>query len=356
MGEPGPKSSFFLLGINLGTSRTAVASDRGYRGLTPSVVGYPRDIIAVRLLGKTQVFGDEALEHKSALKLYHPLRDGLIPQDPKSDYNAAGELLRHVIDAAAPGRPGNLSGVIGVPARMPTASRQRLRQLVQNFFSNCLVVSEPFLVAYHLERLANCLLVDIGAGGTTISALRGAAPSPQDQAFLPRGGDYLDERLQEVVNQHQQEVRISSHQARRIKEQFAFVGPPPEPVNVSLRARGKPRRYDLTDELGAVCAGIVPEIVEQLTALLQHFDPEDQEEALQHIYLAGGGSGIRGLAPMIEEKLAAYGAVRVQRLEQPEYAGAMGALRLAAELPPADWDELSLADRPLLEGDGVKSS
>lgn len=350
MGEPGPENHPLLLGINLGTACTAVVSSHGYRALTPSVVGYPRDIIAVRLLGKTQVFGDEALEHKSSLVLYHPLRDGLTPNDGKKDYNAAFELLRHLITAATPDQAGEIGGIIGVPARMSAADREMLQQLARQFFTNRLIISEPFLVAYQLDRLANCLLVDIGAGGVTISALKGAAPSPQDQAFLPRGGSYLDQRLRDVVNQHHPEIRISLHQARQLKEQYAFVGPAPEPVIVTLRARGKPLRYDLTDELGAICAGIVPEIVEQLTALLQGFDPEDQEEALQHIYLAGGGSRIHGLDLRLEQELGDYGPVRVSRVVEPEYAAAQGALRLAAELPPGDWREFRLADRPLETG------
>ncbi|MDF1614239.1 rod shape-determining protein [Desulfurivibrio dismutans] len=346
MSEPSHDNSPLLLGIKLGTACTAVVSSRGYRRLTPSVVGYPRDIIAVRMLGKTQVFGDEALAHKSALALYHPLRDGLAQDGGgKHDYNAAFELLQQVISEARQDEAGDLSAVIGVPARTSHTARAALQHLVEQFCRSALILPEPYLIAHHLNCLANGLIVDIGAGHVTVCAVKGAAPLPQDQAVLPRAGDYLDQQLLAMVNQHHQGVRISLPQARQIKEQYAFVGEPPEPVQVTLRAKGKPGLYDLTDELGTVCASIIPEITEQLAALLQSFDPEDQETVLEHIYLTGGGSRIRGLASKIGEALSEYGSVSVSCVEEPEYAGALGALQLATELPPADWREFGLASR-----------
>ncbi|ADH87235.1 rod shape-determining protein [Desulfurivibrio alkaliphilus] len=343
--QPDHDNSPLLLGIKLGTARTAVVSSRGYRQLTPSVVGYPRDIIAIRLLGKTQVFGDQALAHKSALVLYHPLRDGLAADSGKSNYNAGSELLQQIISEARQGESGDISAVIAVPARTSPAARQTLQQMAAQFCRNALILPEPYLVAYHLNRLANCLLVDIGAGGVTVCAIKGSAPLPQDQAVLPRGGDYLDQQLQALVNQHHQGLHISLTQARQIKEQYGYVGAAPEQVQLTLRAKGKPGLYDLTDELGAVCGSIVPEVVEQLASLLPSFDPEDQETALQHIYLTGGGSRIRRLAGMIAEGMHEYGPVRVSCVDEPEYGGAEGALQLAAELPPADWQEFGLANR-----------
>ena len=41
-----------LLGIDLGTSRTAVMTNQGTKSIMASVVGYPRDLIGVKLLGR----------------------------------------------------------------------------------------------------------------------------------------------------------------------------------------------------------------------------------------------------------------------------------------------------------------
>ena len=67
------------------------------KNITRSIVGYPKDIIGIKYIGKAQVFGDEALTNRSALTLYHPLEDGVVREASEKDYNAALELLKFVI-------------------------------------------------------------------------------------------------------------------------------------------------------------------------------------------------------------------------------------------------------------------
>lgn len=332
-----------LLGIDLGSATTAVVSNRGYRNSIPSVVGYPKDIIAIKMLGKTQVFGDEALEKHSALTLYHPMRDAVIQEGGKRDYNASAELLRHVIGLATNGEAGPVSGIIAAPARTSPAGKEALQRIASQLLDAALVISDPILVAYHLDQLDKCLVIDIGASTIDICAVKGTVPSPQDQAILPKAGEYIDDRLQSMISQHYPDVQITRNLARRIKEEHGFVGQAAEPVLVTLRSRGKPRQYDVTSELGMVCESIVPEILEQLTSMLKAFDPEDQENALQNIYLAGGGAHLRGLNAKIAEAMRDYGQVLVRSIEEPEYAGARGALRLATDLPLEKWQAFGLS-------------
>jgi rod shape-determining protein MreB and related proteins len=334
-----------LLGIDLGTSRTAVVSSRGYRHMVRSVVGYPKDIIGIKMLGKTQAFGDEALQKKSALVLYHPLEDGVIREGSERDYNAAFELLRHVIELAAEGPVGRVSGIIGVPARASVLNKELLHRIADELLDTALVVSEPFMVAYHLNKLGNCIVIDIGAGTVDLCAMKGTVPAPEDQVTLLKGGDYIDERLAAAIAQHYPQVQLTRNLVRTIKEEHAFVGEPEGPVMVTLRSQGKPAQYDLTTELRQVCESIVPEIVEQLATLIKGFDPEEQQNALDNIVLAGGGSRIRGLDAMIADALREYGRVRVTAIDDSDYAGALGALRLATELPPEHWGKVGFAGR-----------
>ncbi len=338
-------SGQLLLGIDLGTSRTAVVSSRGYRHIIRSVVGYPKDIIGIKMLGKTQAFGDEALQKKSALVLYHPLEDGVIREGSERDYNAAFELLRHVVGLAAEGHEGKVSGIIGVPARASVLNKELLLRIASELLDTALVVSEPFMVAYYLNRLGNCIIIDIGAGTVDICAMKGTVPAPEDQVTLLKGGDYIDERLEAAIGQRYPEVQLTRNLVRTIKEEHAFVGEPDGPVTVTLRSQGKPAQYELTAELRLVCESIVPDIVEQLTTLIKGFDPEDQQDALDNIILAGGGSRIRGLPAMIADALREYGRIRVTVIDDPDYAGALGALRLATELPPEHWDKVGFASR-----------
>src|SRR5688572_31431234 len=71
------------LGIDLGTSRTSVCSSNGVRSTLASYVGYPKDVVAKKLLKRDVLFGDEALEKRLSLDLYRPLGEGVIKQDAK---------------------------------------------------------------------------------------------------------------------------------------------------------------------------------------------------------------------------------------------------------------------------------
>ena len=62
------------LGIDLGTSRTSVSSSNGVRETIASIVGYPKDVVAQKLLKKDVLFGDEAVRHRLSL--------GLLPTAP----------------------------------------------------------------------------------------------------------------------------------------------------------------------------------------------------------------------------------------------------------------------------------
>ncbi|MFZ5775415.1 MAG: rod shape-determining protein [Thermodesulfobacteriota bacterium] len=356
MAEEAHDNGPLLLGIDLGSATTAVVSSRGYRAIIPSVVGYPKDIIAIKLLGKTQVFGDEALANPSALTIYHPLREAVVHHGSRQDYNSAAELLRHVIGLATEGEPGPARAIIAAPPRITPASREALQSIASELLDAALVIADPIMVAYHLDQLDKSLIVDIGATSTVVCAVKGTVPGPQDRAILAKAGDYLDDRLQAMLEQRHPEARVSRVQARRLKEEHGFVGAPPAPVSVTLRAQGKPRQYEVSGELGQVCESIVPEIVEQLIVMLKGFDPEDQDKALQHIFLAGGGARLRGLGEMIARGLRDYGQARVRLIEEPEFAGARGALRLAGELPPERWREYGVVASERLAGGAAGAS
>jgi rod shape-determining protein MreB len=86
----------------------------------------------------------------------------------------------------------------------------------------------------------------------------------------------------------------------------------------------------------------VPEIVEKIEMLVPQFDPEDQEEALKNIYLAGGGSRIKGLDKILVDKLKDYGEVIVSSVNDPDFIGCIGALKMSGDIPPAKWDQIGL--------------
>ncbi len=324
-----------LIGIDLGTSRTSVMSDRGLKTMIDSVVGYPKDLIGVKLLGATHVVGSDALE-RHYLNHYYPLEDGVIKETGDRDQEVAKELIRHVVSLAERQPGDRICGIVGVPARASAFNKEVLLELAREVMDVAMVISEPFMVAYGQDVLLNSIVIDIGAGTVDLCALKGKVPNEEDQVTLLKAGNYIDELLLESIQMRYPNVQINRRIAKAIKEQYAFVGKAPEPVKVTMRENGKPVAVDVTDELELACNAIV----EQIQYLVAGFDPEDQETALGNIILAGGGSRIRNLDGVLTEALKEYGHVRVQAVEDPDYAGCLGGLKLASDLPPDYWDHV----------------
>ncbi|MFU8819412.1 MAG: MamK family actin-like protein [Desulfurivibrio sp.] len=341
--EPVAATRQITVGIDLGTCRTVVITADGEELAIRSVVGYPRDIISRQAVGDGPLFGAEALEKRNFLDLCFPLAEGVIRDASERDYQAARELIHHLIDQVRGDNGGvEVNGIIGVPARASVVNKEVLLKVAHEVMNRTLVVSEPFMVAYALGKLNRCIIVDIGAGTVDICCMKGSVPAPEDQVTTFKGGDYLDDRLEAAIVRRYPGVQITRSLACRIKEEHSFVGEPEKPVEVTLRVDGKPARFDITEEVRTVCESMVPNIVEQVELLIASFDPEDQEEALQNIYLAGCGSRIRGLDRMITAALKDYGTVKVTCVDDPERIGATGALKLAREVPSAHWAEIGL--------------
>ena len=76
-----------------------------------------------------------------------------------------------------------------------------------------------------------------------------------------------------------------------------------------------------------------------LQDLVATYDPEFQAKMRQNILLGGGGSQIRGLGLAIESALDEYGGGNVTTVEEPQYAGSNGALKIALDMPEEYWKE-----------------
>ncbi len=330
----------FILGIDLGTSWTSVITSRGTKYRLRSVVGYPKDLIGVKLLGAAFVVGEEAYANRAYLDLRYPLTDGVLRELTDRDLDVARRLLAHVIELAEPGEDDQVCGVIGVPARASASSKALLLNMAHELLDVVIVLSEPFMVAYSEGKLLNSIVVDIGAGTTDICALRGKLPEAEDQATLLKAGNYLDQRIAAQIAEHWPGVQINTNIACDIKEKHAFVMDSDAEVLAELREDGKPVKLDVTDDIRAACESIVPDIVQQLEVLVRSYSPDQQEAVLQNIVLTGGGSRIRNLDTMISEWMKDYGTVKVIRVDDPDFAGCQGGLNLVSELPPKYWGQV----------------
>ncbi len=342
------------VGIDLGTSRTVIACDNGIRAFVPSFVGYAKDAVTEKMLGKKIVFGSEALKYKMGLDLYKPIENGVISYSNESDENnkeyqkaleVSRELLKHVISLAIQDEKSDdliIRGVVGAPALASLNNKKAILNITKGILQDVLVVSEPFTVAYNMGFLYNALIIDIGAGTVDLCRMHGTIPSEEDQITSLLAGDHIDRTLLTLVQKKYPKANLTVNMIKRFKEENAFVSAQGEKVTINIPVQGKPITYDVTAELRQACREIVPDIVAGIKKLVAGFDPEFQNELKGNIILAGGGSQIVGLKKEIEtymQKTLGYG--RVIKIEEPLFAGANGALMLAKDMPDEYWDEIS---------------
>lgn len=325
------------IGIDLGTSQSSIAASSGVRKTVQSIVGWPKDLVAQKLIKKPIVFGDEALKYRLSVDLYYPLERGVIKKGTSRDEEAAMQLIKALIEMARPASGEKVHVVIGAPAEASVVDQQSLIDGAKDFVDAVMVVSEPFTVAYGLSTLDNALVVDIGAGTVDLCRMHGTFPQEGDQKTLYKAGNYVDQKYYELLVEKHPEGRITQLMAKRSKEASSLVSSAKGVVQLTFPVAGVPFSHDVTEELQKACESIVPEILEALTDLVAEHDPEFQEALRQNIVLAGGGSQIRGLAALIEEYLQELGGGKVRVVDDYVYAGANGALLLAQEADKSYW-------------------
>jgi rod shape-determining protein MreB len=351
-GKEHGKKGVLYVGIDLGTSRTSIAASNGERHTLWSYVGYPKDVVARKLLKRDALFGREAVDKRLSLDLYRPFQKGVIkyvdpgqagmsPELVEKHLQAAKDLVRHALSLARPRKDELLFGVIGAPAEASIENKAQLIEAARSVLDSVMITSEPFAVAYGLDLLEDTLVVDIGAGTVDLCRMHGTMPAAEDQITLTTAGDWLDQQLFALFKKKAPEAEFSIHLVKEVKEKHAFVADAPQPVKVELLVNGKPTVYDLTDEVREGCRLMVPPIVAALHKLIASFDTDFQARLRNNVLLAGGGSRIVGLDKVLEEAMRQrLGSGRVTQVEEPAYAGCNGALKMAHDMPEEYWKKL----------------
>ncbi len=336
------------VGIDLGTSRSAISSANGVRTSIPSFVGYARDVVSRKLLGKDVLYGQEALDHRLSVDLHRPLEKGVLKYSESEaggggddQSRAAKDLINELIRLSEPEEGQKIFAVIGAPAEASFRNKEAILDAARECVDAVILCSEPFAVAYGLDMLQDALVVDIGAGTVDLCRMHGTMPEESDQLTLTTAGDHIDQRLMQVIAERHPEAQFTIGMVKELKERNASVSDAMDRALCELPVEGKPTPFDLTDPIRDCCREIVPPIVEGLAKLISSFDPEFQTRLKNRVLLAGGGSQIKGLDVVLEQQMRErLGAGRVQRVEEPLFGGSNGALKIAQDMPLDLWEQM----------------
>ncbi|MCB9896626.1 MAG: rod shape-determining protein [Planctomycetes bacterium] len=345
------EKSIVYIGMDLGTSRTAIACSNGVRESFPSLVGYPKDVVSQKLLGKDILFGKEVIKHRMSLKHFRPLEagvikgsndDGIPQQEAEANMMAARALVKHAIQLARAPADELVYCVIGAPAEASIHNREAILEAAKEVIDSVMLCSEPFSVAYGMDVLSDALVIDIGAGTTDLCRMHGTMPEAEDQRTLTFAGDHIDRTLAELIKKNHPEVSFSMQMITDVKEKWSTVSDATPPIKVKWPVKGKPTDIDITAEMKQACHSIVPPIVEALGDLVASYDPEFQEVLRGNVLLGGGGSQIRGLAQAITDYMIEHlGGGLVKQVEEPVFGGCNGALKISKDMPREFWEQLS---------------
>jgi rod shape-determining protein MreB len=329
------------VGIDLGTSRTAVSASNGTRETTFTAVGYPKDFISRKLFrGRRALFGEEAINKRTSLDFHQPLAKGVI-KDDNGEQKAAADIIGHALGMARSRKGDLVYAVIGAAAQASIGNKRLIIESVRELADSVIICSEPFAVAYGLERLDEALVIDIGAGTVDLCRMHGTMPDVEDQITLDKAGDHIDGALFESIKAAHPEAQFTIQMIKEIKERFSSLEDSIAPIKVTLPVDGRPTEFDITTEMKEACLTIVKPMVDALHKLIATFDPEFQALLRNNVLLGGGGSLIPGLDRVLERAMDELGGGHVVKVGEPLYAGANGALKIAHDMPEEYWETLS---------------
>ena len=333
-------SERLYIGIDLGTFQSTISASNGTNESVLTVVGKPKDPIARNFLKRDTLFGAEALKNKLACNLYYPLSAG-VAQDDENNLAAAKSFVTHLVEAVDPEEFDEVFGVICSPSHISFVDKSNLVSILRGQVNAIMVVSEPFAVAFGLDEIGGSIVVDIGAGTTDVARIYGTFPSEEDQVTISEAGDWIDNRLMELVAKKFTGAQLTKDMVRQWKEAGSYVGGDEKEQMVELSVDGKKQVVDVGDLIQIACEELVPHIVRTVKGIVAGADPEYQSLLRNNIILSGGGSLIDGLADRVADELSDIGDVRVWCADDPMIRVADGALKLSMVMPDDQYTAIS---------------
>ena len=347
-----------LVGFDLGTNASCIlagpaeAKDAAVSKIIPTVVGYAREGLVDGIVANnaTTLIGEEALNHRLQMKMIAPLEDGIIAQvEPARDF------IRRVRTMIDPTNAAEIRAVIGVPANAGQPAREDIRSCAAGVFERVLLIPEPFLAALgfrdesrlgqpnYVDPVTNSLFIDIGGGTSDLCLIQGYFPTADDQISLAFAGDAVDKLIEDDLQRTYPNNGLSRATIRQIKEEHSYVGAIRKPIDVKVLIGGKSHTLELGETIGRACNRLLEKIYPALTTLIARASSDSVAQLLQNIVITGGGSRIRGLDTVIQQKLADDGfeapKVRLAGTDYKRFV-AVGALKAARSAREDQWQHL----------------
>lgn len=322
------------IGIDIGISNIAVYSDKGSRYITPSVDDSKNEL-------------DES--EKTYVK--EPVSSLLSGNKQASD--PVRYLLEECIKNAALSQSAeNSYALITVDYDSPDSYKRSILEIANKLFKGAMVVNKLFCVAYRAGKTEASVYIDIGTASTRICCVNGDVPEGLNCMSIDSGGNDIERELLDLIRAEHEDISISEELVRQWIASHSYVGEDMDEVKVKIPSASSTSdsrsesgsesniELDITEEIVLASEYLVSDVISGLTKMLSDIDLESRDIFRNNIYLCGGGSKIRNIVNFMENELKELGGGRVLLVDDPVFAGAIGAWMLAAKMPTEFWVQL----------------
>ncbi len=311
------------IGIDLGTDSVLLyVRNKGVIIKEPAVVAYDRDTHAIKAIG------EEArlllARTPGNVVAVHPIQHGII-----SDYTVTEKMLQYFVRKAMGRQAFRKPEVsICVPSKVTDVQRKAVEEAAYGSGAREVhLVEEPVAAAIgagiDITKPCGNMLVDIG-GGTTDLAIISLGGTVVSDSIEVAGTDFDEAIMQYMRRKHN--LLIGARTAEDIKIKIGNVYPLIEEESMEVAGRhivtGLPRTVTITSaETEEAMREVTEQILTALIKVLGQTPPELSADILERgIILTGGGSLLRGMEELIEERTG----INTMTAEEPMKVVAIG--------------------------------
>ena len=291
------------IGIDLGTASVLVyVRGKGVVLKEPSVVAFDRDTNVIKAIGEEArlMLG----RTPGNIVAVRPLRQGVI-----SDYTVTEKMIKYFVRKSLGKRTFKKPRIsICVPSGVTEVEKKAVEEATYAAGAREVhLIEEPAAIGAGIDIAKPCgnMIVDIG-GGTADIAVISLGGTVVNTSIKVAGDDFDEAIVRYMRKKHN--LLIGERTAEDIKIKIGTTYPLVEEETMEVRGRnlvtGLPKTVTVTSsETEEALREATGQIVEAVIAVLEQTPPELSADILDRgIVLTGGGSMLRGLEELIEER------------------------------------------------------